>query len=249
MKRFSPALITAACLAGAPAATQAGVIVDLIGNGQVQTSSQNGSTTTARYNFDGGSATAETTSGFLQATGSFTVTTTTGDIELTSKAFDSITATAAGVFTTGTQVNLTTNSSAGHGTTDGGNNLESAAADAVLVAFDLGPTGTGADAFAPASDLVLTGIKLSIGVTTGEFAVEGQTGFTAFTTDVSGNFALGSGVQIADGARVAVRNSDFGSNTTPFRLDELTIDVLPEPASLALVTLGGLCLLGRRRSA
>jgi len=35
----------------------------------------------------------------------------------------------------------------------------------------------------------------------------------------------------------------------PFGFDDITISAIPEPGSLALLGLGGLCLLGRRRKA
>ncbi len=93
--------------------------------------------------------------------------------------------------------------------------------------FDSPVTAFGADTFFINSDLPVT--------------VDGQTFGTA--TDIG---LVGDGF-IGFTSPTPFSSVTFGPEFDSFRLDNLTFDVVPEPTSLALLGLGGLTLLRRRR--
>jgi hypothetical protein len=88
---------------------------------------------------------------------------------------------------------------------------------------------------------------------TDSYGVETQNWF-AWETNLTDGFAI-SGISSTAGSLaagditgfgIALRNTDTGDN---FRIDDVQINgTIPEPATLGLIALGGLMMIGRRRS-
>ena len=95
-------------------------------------------------------------------------------------------------------------------------------------------TGTGAASF----------VTSSIGVSASDFAAfTAPTGiFTAPALDLPGSAALPDGE--IDGFALLLENKVFADN---FRIDDIALTTVPEPSSAALLGLGGLALILRRR--
>lgn len=166
----------------------------------------------------------------------------TGSLRFTADAYESLTVEGDGSFTLGGNTGVTRSTTDGWGVQgDPGGDIVTGA---LLLSFDLADLAAFGDLDAaadfappPGFDLVLTGFTISA-VSTPTLSVEGVSSQT-FT---SGTEFTGLDVVIEDGTRLAFTNAGGDA----FRLDTITLAVVPEPGTAA-ISAAGLALIARRR--
>jgi hypothetical protein len=93
-------------------------------------------------------------------------------------------------------------------------------------------------------EFILDSMEISFGSSTFQFGDNDDLGYTAYTDDDTA--VLPSNTVVTAGTAVTL------TNITPsgfFRVASIEVTPVPEPASIALLAAGSLCLVGRRRRA
>ena len=97
---------------------------------------------------------------------------------------------------------------------------------------------------------VIDGVRTGIGGTGIAFSHASTNVVLTVNTaagDVSLNYGGAGDVSLVTGASLAAGQVGVGSNNDAFAIDNFVVEQIPEPASLALLSLCGLCMFCHRR--